>query len=153
MIKGYAINQKRLKYLEKTVRLIDIANRNDNLGDDASKILKVIADYSKSLNLLDDYDHQVVKRKKSKYSNKQITYEECINIIHKLKFNEGSNIFALERNEGLKSILRDIYQTFDGVDVYPSLEEKSAYFLYMIVKDHVFIDGNKRIAATLFYTF
>lgn len=153
LLKGYAINQQRLEFLEKTVKLIDIANRNDNLGDDASKVLKVIANYSKSLNLLDDYDHQVVKRKKRKFSNKQITYEECIDVIRKLKFNESSNIFALERNQGLKSILRDIYQTFDGKDVYPSLEEKSANFLYMIVKDHVFIDGNKKIAATLFLYF
>ena len=76
-----------------------------------------------------------------------------MNIISKLKFNSDSDLFALERNEGLKAILGAIYQSFDGKDVYPSIEEKAANFLYMIVKNHVFIDGNKRIAATLFIYF
>ena len=76
-----------------------------------------------------------------------------MDIISKLKFNSDSDLFALERNEGLKAILGAIYQSFDGKDVYPSIEEKAANFLYMIIKNHVFIDGNKRIAATLFIYF
>ena len=86
-------------------------------------------------------------------SKKQIKYEDCLEIIKKLRFNEESDIFAIERNKGLESIIGSIYQTFDGSDVYKSIEEKAANFLYMVVKNHVFIDGNKRIAATLFIYF
>ena len=155
MLKGYAVNQKRLEYLEKTVRLINIANRVDEeLNDkDAKEILKVIGEYSKALDLLDDYDHKTVKKQKGNNSDKKIEYEECLNIINTLKFNENSNLFALERDKGLKSIIADIYQTFDNKDVYETLEEKAANLLYLVVKDHVFIDGNKRIAATLFIYF
>ena len=155
LINGYAINQKRLDYLEKTVKLIDIANRtNENLENaDAKEILKVIATYSKALDLLDDYDHRNLLKPKGNSSQKQIRYEDCLEVINKLRFNEESDIFAIERNKGLQSIIGNIYQTFDGNDVYKSIEEKAANFLYMIVKNHVFIDGNKRIAATLFIYF
>ena len=155
LIKGYVINQKRLDYLEKTVKLIDIANRtNENLENvDAKEILKVIATYSKALDLLDDYDHRNLLKPKGNSSQKQIRYEDCLAVINKLRFNEESDIFAIERNKGLQSIIGNIYQTFDGNDVYKSIEEKAANFLYMIVKNLVFIDGNKRIAATLFIYF
>jgi len=155
MLKGYAINQRRLEYLEKTVKLIDIANRVDEKfeNSDAKEILKVIGKYSKALDLLDDYDHKSLEKPKGSNSEKQIKYYDCIKIINKLRFNEESNIFAIERNKGLEAIIGNIYQTFDGGDVYKSVEEKAANFLYMIVKNHVFVDGNKRIAATLFIYF
>ena len=155
MIKGYAVNQKRLEYLEKTIKLIDIATRvDDNLnGDEAKDILNVISNYSKALDLLDDYDHRTVKKIKGNISKDKINYKECMNIINTLRFNEESNLFALERNNGLSSIIDNIYQTFDNNEVYKSIEEKAANFLYLIVKNHVFIDGNKRIAATLFIYF
>lgn len=155
MIKGYAVNQKRLEYLEKTVKLIDIANRIDgklNNGD-AREILKVIGNYSKALDLLDDYDHKTLSKPKGSNSKEQIKYEDCLDVINKLRFNEESDIFAIERDKGLQAIIGNIYQTFDGNDVYKSIEEKASNFLYMIVKNHVFIDGNKRIAATLFIYF
>lgn len=103
MIKGYAINQKRLECLEKTVKLIDIANRtNENLESaDAKEILKVIGNYSKALELLDDYDHRTLLKPKGSNSKKQIKYEDCLEIIKKLRFNEKSDIFAIERNKGL----------------------------------------------------
>ena len=155
MLKGYAVNQKRLEYLEKTIKLIDIANRMDERleGNDAKEILKVIGNYSKALNILDDYDHRKLKKVKGKTDERKIKYEDCINIINKLKFNEVSDLFAIERNKGLESIIGNIYQTFDGQDVYKSIEEKGANFLYLVVKNHVFADGNKRIEATLFIYF
>ncbi len=155
ILKGYAINQKRLDYLEKTVKLIDIANRIDDRleNNDAKEILKVIGNYSKALNLLDDYDHRTLKKINGNKSKLKISYNDCIDVISNLKFNENSNIFALERNKGLESIINNIYQTFDGKDIYTSIEEKASNFLYLIVKNHVFIDGNKRIAATLFIYF
>ena len=155
LIKGYAVNNKRLEYLEKTVQLLDIANRGyDNINaNDSKEILRVITEYTNALNLLDNYDHRNLQKIKGTTSNKVISYEECKDTIQKLKFNEESDIFALERNEGLKSIIGAIYQSFDGNDVYPTIEEKAANFLYLITKNHTFIDGNKRIAATLFIYF
>ena len=155
LIKGYSINQKRLEYLEKTVKLLDIASRaNERLtGNDAKDVLKAITDYTKALDLLDDYDHRTLKKKKGNISTEKITYENCQSLIKELRFNQESDLFALERENGLESIINNIYQTFDSKDIYPSIEEKSANFLYMIVKNHVFIDGNKRIAATLFIYF
>lgn len=155
LIKGYAINQKRLDYLEKTVKLIDIANRiDDNLkGNEAKEILKVIGNYSKALNLLDDYDHKSLNKVTGTIDNRKVTYIDCKNIIETLSFNSNSKLFARERDKGLESIIASIYQTFDNKDVYPTLEEKASNLLYMVVKNHVFIDGNKRIAATLFIYF
>ena len=155
MLKGYAVNQKRLEYLEKTVKLIDIANRIDERleGSDAKEILKVIGEYSKALDLLDDYDHRTLKKVEGNIDERKIKYEDCINIINKLRFNEESSLFAVERDKGLESIIGNIYQSFGGQDIYKSIEEKAANFLYLIVKNHVFADGNKRIAATLFIYF
>ena len=155
MLKGYAVNQRRLEYLEKTIKLIDIANRMDERleGSDAKEILKVIGSYSKALNLLDDYDHRTLKKVKGNIDERKIKYDDCINIINKLKFNQESSLFAVERDKGLEAIIGNIYQTFEGKDVYKSIEEKGANFLYLVVKNHVFADGNKRIAATLFIYF
>ena len=155
MLKGYAINQRRLEYLEKTVKLIDIANRIDERleGNDAKEILKVIGEYSKALDILDDYDHKTLKKIKGNTDERKIEYTSCIDIINKLRFNEESTLFAVERDKGLESIIGNIYQSFAGQDIYKSIEEKSANFLYLIVKNHVFADGNKRIAATLFIYF
>ena len=155
LLKGYTINQKRLEYLEKTVQLIDIATRaNERLeGNDAKEVLKVIGNYSKALDLLDDYDHRCINKPKGINSDIKISYDECMSIISMLRFNEESDIFAIERSRGLESIINNIYQTFDNVDVYKSIEEKASNFLYMIIKNHAFIDGNKRIAATLFIYF
>ena len=115
MIKGYAVNQKRLNYLEKTVKLLDIAARGNEryTENDAKEILNVINEYSKALDLLDDYDHRTLKKIKGQKSEKIITYEECIDVINKLKFNNESNLFALEREHNFKSIINDIYQSFN----------------------------------------
>ena len=155
MLKGYAVNQKRLEYLEKTVKLIDIANRIDERleGNDAKEILKVIGEYTKALDLLDDYDHKRLKKVESNYDSKKIKYEDCLEIIEKLRFNNESTLFALERDEGLKSIINNIYQSFGNEYLYKSVEEKASNFLYLVVKNHVYADGNKRIAATLFIYF
>ncbi len=155
MLKGYAVNQKRLEYLEKTIKLIDIAGRiNPKLnGKEAHEIIKVINNYKDALNLLDAYDHKTVTKPNGTVNETKITYEECISIIDKLKFNNESDIFALEKNKGLSAIIGVIYQTYDKKDIYSTVEEKAANFLYLITKNHVFIDGNKRIAATLFIYF
>jgi len=154
MLKGYAVNQKRLEYLEKTIKLIDIATRNiETNNENIKEVLNVINNFSKGLDILDNYDHRSFEKIKGRTSNKMITYKNCIDLIDLLKYNETSSIFALERDKGLESIINNIYQSFGEKDVYETIEEKAANFLYLIVKNHAFIDGNKRIAATLFIYF
>lgn len=130
MIKGYAINNKRLEYLKKTVKLIDIANRLDEIleSGDAKEILQIIGSYSKALDLLDDYDNKDITKPKVKENNKKITYDDCKDIIKKIRFNEESDLFAIERDNGLKSIIGNIYQSFDGNNIYNSIEEKASNF-------------------------
>lgn len=98
LLKGYAVNQKRLEYLEKTIKLIDIAGRIDTelKGTEAQEIIKVINSYSNALNLLDDYDHKRITKPNGTKDNKKITYEDCMDIVNKLKFNSDSTLFALE---------------------------------------------------------
>ena len=152
LIKGYVVNNRRLEYLEKTVKLLDIAGRLDGelSAEEAKSIIKVINNYSSALDLLDKYDYKKISKPKGTKNDKRITYEDCINIINELKFNNDSDLFALERDNGLKGIIDNIYSTFDGKELYPTTEEKAANMLYLVTKNHVFIDGNKRIAATLF---
>ena len=151
LIKGYAVNNKRLEVLEKTIKLLDIASRENE--NDIKDVIRVINEYSKALDILDDYDHQKLTKEKGTINNNKIKYEECMTIINLLKNDFDSDIFGLERNKGLNSIINNIYQTYMGEDVYKSVEEKAANFLYLIIKNHVFIDGNKRIGATLFIYF
>lgn len=152
---GYAVNNKRLNFLEKTIKLINIAGSIDTEldGIEAQNIIKVINDYSGALNLLDDYDRKRLNKPEGILNNEKITYEDCIRIINQLKFKTSSSLFALERDKGLQSIIGNLYQTFDNVEIYFTVEEKAANLLYLITKNHVFIDGNKRIAATLFIYF
>lgn len=155
LIKGYVVNNRRLEYLEKTVKLLDIAGRLDGelSAEEAKSIIKVINNYSSALDLLDKYDYKKISKPKGTKNDKRITYEDCINIINELKFNNDSDLFALERDNGLKAIVDNIYSTFDGKELYSTTEEKAANMLYLVTKNYVFIDGNKRIAATLFIYF
>ena len=155
MLKGYSLNQKRLDYLEKTVRLIDIATRLDEelRSDESYNMLKVISDYTKALDTLDKYDHHEIIKPKGTISDKKIKYQDCLKIINNMTFAETSNIFGIERDQGLESVIRNVYQEFGGQELYKSTEEKACNFLYFIVKDHIFVDGNKRIGATLFLYF
>ena len=156
MLKGYAINQKRLEYLEKTIKLIDIATRLDEdlRSDESYNMLKVISEYTKALETIDKYDHKEIEKPKGNRDySKRIEYKECIKIINEMPFKKTSKIFGLERDQGLESIINNVYQQFSMQDVYPSIEEKACNFLYLIVKDHIFVDGNKRIGATLFLYF
>ena len=131
MLKGYAVNQRRLEYLEKTIKLIDIANRIDERleGNDAKEILKVIGGYSKALDLLDDYDHRTLKKIEGNIDDRKIKYQECIDIINKLKFNEESWLFAVERDKGLESIIGNIYQSFARARYLQEHRRKRSKFL------------------------
>lgn len=117
-------------------------------------MLKVISDYTKALDTLDKYDHHELKKPKGNINKeKKIEYAECVKVIKQMVYNQTSDLFGVERSKGLESIVNNIYQSFGGQDVYTSIEEKACNFLYLIVKNHVFLDGNKRIGATLFLYF
>lgn len=153
LIEGVAINQKRIEVLNKVV---DIQTRmlSYALDIDKEELFKVIDGYTKALDLLDGYDHQTLVKPKGTTSDYVMTYEEVREIINSMKFNEKSDIFGVEKEEGkLNGIISQIYQNVFGKELYPSVEEKASYLLYFLVKDHPFVDGCKRIAATLFINF
>ena len=153
LVKGYAINQKRLLVLNKT---IDIQTRmlSYSLNIDKDELSKVINGYTRALNLLDNYDHQTLAKPKGEKSTYVMSYQEARDIINSMKFSEMSSVFGVEKEQGkLNGIIEQVYQNVFGQELYPSVEEKAAHLLYFLVKDHPFADGCKRIAATLFINF
>ena len=151
MVKGYAINKKRLDALNKT---IEIQSRMlaSSLDIDAKEVLSVIETYSNALSLLDDYDHGTLIKPNGNSSIYELTYKECRDLIDSMKFN--SSVFGIEKEKcKLEGILAAIYQNVFGEELYPSIEEKAANLLYFIIKDHPFADGCKRIGASLFLEF
>ena len=155
MLKGYAINQKRLDYLEKTIKLIDIANRIDERleGNDAKEILKVIGGYSKALDLLDDYDHRTLKKIEGNIDDRKIEYQECINIINKLRFNEESSLFAVERDKGLESIIGNIYQSFARTRYLQEYRRKRSKFLIFNSKKSCICRWKQKNCSNFIYIF
>ncbi len=163
LINGYAINQQKLEKqveqfnkLKETIKILGNILEYKKLSNDESKgLLKIISDYSYALEILDQYDYQTLKIEKT--STKEIyrlTYKETIKQIELVKRTYGnSELFGNEKDNSFKSSISTIYQTFEGVDLYPSVEEKAANLLYFIVKNHSFSDGNKRIAAFIFLYF
>lgn len=150
---GYALNEKRLQVLNRTVQI-----QSDIIagiaGIDSADVLKVIQEYSRSLELLDAYDHQTITIPEGSQCTYRLQYDECMHIIAEMEFSKTSDIFGLEKEPGkLEGILAAIYQSAFGNEAYPTLEEKAANLLYFLVKDHPFNDGCKRIAAALFLHF
>lgn len=163
LIKGYAINETRLKEQEKHLRELKSAvsllsnvllNKQLN-SDEATGLLKVVTDYTYALDILDKYDHQALKIEgTTKNELFKIDYLEAKRAIHNLKEKfGGSSLFGNEKDESFKGSVATIYQTFNGLDLYPSVEEKAGNLLYFVVKNHSFSDGNKRIGAYLFVWF
>lgn len=153
LIQGYSINQKRISALNKT---IEIQNKMlaSSLNIEQEALVNVIEEYTKALDLLDNYDHQCLIKPKGNESIYKLTYSDCRTIIDSMKFKTTSSVFGVEKEEGkLNGILAAVYQNVFGQEVYPSLEEKAAHLLYFLVKDHPFADECKRIAATLFLEF
>ena len=153
MIKGYAVNQKRLDILQRTISL-QSKMLSSSLKIDNDDLLKVINEYTKALDLLDNYDHQNINKPKGKKSTYRLTYEECRDIIDSMGKEFNTDVFGVEKEKGkLKGIIDAVYQSAFGQDMYPSIEEKAANLLYFLIKDHPFADGCKRIGASLFITF
>ncbi|KHJ38950.1 death-on-curing family protein [Pedobacter glucosidilyticus] len=163
LVKGYAVNEQRLREqteqfnaLKQTVNLLGNVLRNKKLSsDEATGLLKVVTDYSYALDILDKYDHQQLTLEGT--SDQQLfiaTYEEAMQAIKDLKDKfGGSSLFGNEKDKSFRGSIGTIYQSFGGVEFYPTIEEKAANLLYFVVKNHSFSDGNKRIAAYLFVWF
>lgn len=163
LVKGYSLNEKRLKEqvqqleaLKKTVGLLgNVLEAKDLTTDEASGLLKVLTDYTYALDILDKYDHQKLTVDGIHTTSSFVaTYEEAMKVVYSMKERFGSgSLFGNEKDESFKSSIATIYQTFESADLYPSIEEKAATFIYLIIKNHSFSDGNKRIAAFLFVWF
>lgn len=153
VIDGYAINEKRLVALDKTVEIQSkiIAN---TLEIEAAEVLRAVNLYTDALVLLDQYDHQSLNKPEGNKPVYRITYDDCRNMINHMEDSFSSDVFGIEKEKGkVEGILAAVYQDVFGGEVYPSLEEKAANLLYFMIKDHPFADGCKRIAATLFLEF
>ena len=149
ILKGYAVNNNRIKQLGEVIRIM---KRTENELD-GKQILSVIEKYSTALDLLDCYDHQNMTRPKGNEATYVLQYDECMQVIQSMRFGDESDLFGKEKDDSFKGSIGNIYQSFGGVDVYESLEEKAANLLYFVTKNHSFFDGNKRIAATMFLYF
>jgi len=149
ILQGYAVNQKRMQQLGEVIRIMK--RTEDAL--DSKQILSVVERYSDTLDLLDAYDHQTLKRPKGNEATYVLAYEECMEVIKQMRFGDESDLFGKEKDDSFKGSLGNIYQTYGGKEVYESLEEKAANLLYFVTKNHSFYDGNKRIAATMFLHF
>ena len=149
ILRGYAVNDKRINQLGK---IVQIMKRAENQLD-AQQVLSVVESYSTALDILDGYDHQTLAKPRGNRATYVLTYDECRSVIDKMTFVSDSNLFGNEKDDSFKGSIGAIYQSFDGKDLYPSLEEKAANLLYFVTKNHSFSDGNKRIAATMFLYF
>ncbi len=149
IIKGYSVNYNRMNQLNEVIRIMKRVEEKL----DTKQVLSVVERYSQALDLLDAYDHQSMTRPKGSKAIYVLTYEECRKIIDDMKYIDRSSLFGNEKDESFKGSIGAIYQSFDGEDVYPTLEEKAANLLYFVTKNHSFSDGNKRIAAIMFLYF
>lgn len=149
ILQGYAVNDNRIRQLGEVIRIM---KRTQNALD-SQQVLNVIQKYSKALELLDSYDHQNMERPKGSAATYELTYEECKDVISQMRFGAESDLFGKEKDDSFKGSIGNIYQSFSGQELYPTLEEKAAHLLYFVTKNHSFLDGNKRIAATMFLYF
>ena len=161
LIKGYAINNRlsvqKYEELSQLVHLLGrtINNEKELIDSDTRELVNVVTDYTYALDTLDRYDYQQLTIEYTTIEESfRATYNSAMETIATLKDKFGGNsLFGSEKDGSFKSSIGQIYQTFDGTELYPSVEEKAAMLLYLVVKNHSFVDGNKRIAATLFLWF
>ena len=149
LLQGYAVNNHRIAQLGEVIKIMK--RTEDSL--DGKQILSVIEKYSDALEMLDSYDHQTMTRPKGNPATYTLDYEECMQVISQMRFGNESELFGKEKDDSFRGSIGNIYQSFGGQELYPSLEEKAAHLLYFVTKNHSFLDGNKRIAAAMFLYF
>ena len=148
--KGYVANEQRLRDLGQAVRIMARLPEGDL---SVRQVLDIVQSYSRALGLLDDYDHQTILRPDGSHDTYVLTYDECREVISRMSFSNGSSLFGIEKDDSFKASIGDIYAGYGGQAAYPTVEEKAANLLYFVVKNHSFLDGNKRIAAAIFLYF
>lgn len=154
--KGYVINSSKVKIpnLTEITEILDNYRKFDgDLHLSGNDLLEFMIAYNRSLSLLDDYDHQSFELPNGSEDVYKIEYSECLDIVKRSKFTGKNDNFGKERDKSFDSSISTIYQTYDGNELYPTLEQKAAMLLYLVTKNHSFIDGNKRIASTVFLYF
>ena len=149
------IQQSNSTYHNLKIQLDEVMNimRRADQQLNIKQVLSIIEQYSDALDMLDDYDHQRLSKPQGRDEVYQISYEECKDLISEMKFSAESDLFGNEKDDSFRGSIGNIYQSFGGQDLYPSVEEKAANLLYFVTKNHSFSDGNKRIAATVFLYF
>ncbi|PKL52263.1 MAG: hypothetical protein CVV37_02105 [Nitrospira bacterium HGW-Nitrospira-1] len=165
LIKGYAINSKKLleaqskfNELQEAVLFLQKQSQKELLKGQETEIINLLADYSKTLSLLEQYDKGKLQAQKGKKTAFVLQYKDCIKIIAELKKEltakkEAGDLFGVERGGGFTGVVKGLYQTFDRKELYPTIEAKASHLLYLTIKDHPFTDGNKRVASFLFVFF
>ncbi len=165
LLQGYAVNEKRLleaknkfNQLQETIAFLQKQSKKELFQGQETEILNLLAGYSKTLSLLEQYDKSKLKSGKGKKSKFVLKYKDCLMIISEIKKElivkkEASDLFGRERNRELEGIVKGLYQTFAKKELYQTIEDKAAHLLYLTIKDHPFSDGNKRIASFLFVYF
>lgn len=162
LVQGYTINRKRLKEkqeniqrLRQSIQMVERSLSSQiHSMDDARNVFRILSEFSKSLDILDDYDHETLELKgKTERAAIKIEPEEFLGVVRELNRDFDSYVFGKPKDNSFESSVRQIYQSFDGKELYPALEDKAAMLLYLVVKNHSFVDGNKRIAAALFLYF
>jgi len=159
VIDGYVVNKERLletnklRELQGTIKFLQEKSKKDLLKGQEKEIINLLADYSDTLDVLEDYDKSRIKEIKGKKPGFVLEYKNALKIIESIKEKVGSSIFAQDNDNKLESIIKNLYQSFGGKELYSNIEKKAAHLLYLIIKDHPFVDGNKRTAAILFVYF
>lgn len=153
LLKGYVINERHFQDIEYVTQVLDKYRIAGGELPNSDSMLEFLKAYQRGFKILDDYDHQSLEVPEGQKDIYVIGYDECIELIHSTMFVDKGDHFAVERDESFRSSVATIYQSFAGNDLYPTLEDKASALLYFIVKNHSFIDGNKRIGATIFLYF
>lgn len=153
LLKGYVVNERHFQDIDYVTKMLDQYRNAGGKLPSSDSMLEFLKAYQRGFKILDDYDHHQLEVPVGQKDNYILHYDECMKLIHNTMFENKGDLFSIERDDSFRSSISTIYQSFGGVDLYPTLEDKASALLYFIVKNHSFIDGNKRIGATIFLYF
>ena len=153
LLKGYVVNERHFQDIDYVTKMLDQYRNAGGKLPSSNSMLEFLKAYQKGFKILDDYDHHQLEIPVGQKDTYVLHYDECMKLIHNTMFENKGDLFSIERDDSFRSSISTIYQSFGRVDLYPTLEDKASALLYFIVKNHSFIDGNKRIGATIFLYF
>lgn len=153
LLKGYVVNERHFQDIDYVTKMLDQYRNAGGKLPSSDSMLEFLKAYQRGFKILDDYDHHQLEIPVGQKDTYILHYDECMKLIHNTMFENKGDLFSIERDDSFRSSISTIYQSFGGVDLYPTLEGKASALLYFIVKNHSFIDGNKRIGATIFLYF